>query len=689
MNAAVRCVITCIASAISLSTPAAANAPQRAFTPRDLVMLDRISAPQVSPDGTRVLYGMRVTNLAENRRSATLWVIPTTGDPHPVRILGAIKGPTDARWSPDGKFVYFISPQSGSDQIWRADADGHDPVQITQLPMDVETFKIAADDRHVVFGVAVFPDCATLACTARRTSLREKQKASGVLYDRLFIRHWDTWADGKKNHLFALRLSPSGTISGEPMALMPAFDGDVPTKPDGGEDDFAIAPNGKTVVFSARLAGHSEPWSTNFDLWQVPVDGSSAPRNLTAQNMAWDGTPAFSPDGMRLAYLAQKRAGFESDRFAIMIRDLRTGRTIELDPSWDRSADSLHWSRDEQFIFTSADDAGDHRLFAVNAKSGEVRALTGAGGIEGISVSPSQVIYSLSTLQSPAQLFAMDLDGRNAHQLTHADTRNLSGIALSSPQRFSFAGWNGEAVYGRVMVPFGYRSGHKYPVAFLIHGGPQGAWLDAWSYRWNPQTYAGQGYAVVTIDFHGSTGYGQAFTDSISQHWGDRPLEDLQKGWAAALAQFAFLNGDRACALGASYGGYMIDWIAGKWRAPWKCLVVHDGIFDTRMEAYSTEELWFSEWENGGTPWDHPVNYEQYNPVDHVADWSVPMLVVHSSNDFRIPIEQGIGAFTALQRRGIPSEFLTFPDENHFVSKPQNSLQWHDAVDAWLARWLK
>ena len=321
----------------------------------------------------------------------------------------------------------------------------------------------------------------------------------------------------------------------------------------------------------------------------------------------------------------------------------------------------------------------------MNAKSGEVRALTGAGGIEGISVSPSKVIYSLSTLQSPAQVFAMDLDGRNVHQLTHADTRNLSGIALSSARRFSFAGWNGETVYGYVMLPFGYRSGHKYPVAFLIHGGPEDTWRDQWSYRWNPQTYAGRGYAVVAIDYHGSTGYGQAFTDSVDQHWGDRPLEDLQKGWTAANAQFAFLDGDRACALGASVGGYLVYWMAGNWKAPWKCLVVHDGVFDTRMWGFSTDELWFSEWDIGGTPWDHPANYEQYNPVDHVADWSVPMLVIHSSNDFRIPIAQGISAFTALQRRGIPGKRLCpyLPGRKvTWFSKPQNSLQWHDTVDA-------
>ena len=244
-------------------------------------------------------------------------------------------------------------------------------------------------------------------------------------------------------------------------------------------------------------------------------------------------------------------------------------------------------------------------------------------------------------------------------------------------------------MHGYVVKPYGYQPGKTYPVVFLIHGGPQGSFGNSWSYRWNPQVWAGWGYAVVMVDFHGSTGYGQAFTDAISKHWGDRPLEDLQKGWAAALAKYDFLDGTRACAAGASYGGYMVYWMAGHWSAPWKCLIDHDGVFDNPMMGFATEELWFSEWENGGTPWDNPDGYERFNPARAVGAWSKPMLVIHSARDYRIPLEQGLGAFTALQRKGIPSQFLTFPDENHWVLKPQNSVEWHDAVEAWLKRWTR
>jgi dipeptidyl aminopeptidase/acylaminoacyl peptidase len=689
----VRMVVAACAVAVSLcigslaeGATVGATGALRSFTARDLVALDRLSDPQVAPNGSAVIYDVRSADVATNRARHALWMLPLEPAGIPVQFL---TNATDARWSPDGKYVYFLRAGSGTQQLWRISRAGGAATQITQLPLSIGAYRIAPDGVHVVISLAVFADCPTLACTKSRVAARAQSHATGTVFTKLFIRHWDMWANGTRNHLFAVVLGPHGKATGNPVSLMGSFDGDAPSKPFGGDEDFAISPDSRSVVFSARLAGSTEPWSTNFDLYSVPIDGSTAIADLTAPNPAADTGPVFSPDGAHLAYRAQKRAGFEADRFGIMVRDLRTGTTREIDPTWDRSASEVVWSHDGRTIFTSADDAGNHRIFAIDVASGAVRPLTRDGDVESFALAPNALVYAESSLTSPAQLFTPTLPSGVARQVTHLNAERLRNVALAPSKTFTFVGWNGERVQGRVTEPYGRVSGKTYPVAFLIHGGPQGSWTDGWSYRWNPQFYAGLGYAVVTVDFHGSTGYGQRFTDAISRHWGDRPFEDLQKGWTAALAEFPYLDRNRACALGASYGGYMIDWIAGNWSAPWKCLVVHDGVFDNRMMGYSTEELWFSQWENGGTPWDHPADYERFNPIDHVAAWKDPMLVIHSAQDFRIPMEQGIGAFTALQRKGIPSEFLTFPDENHWVLKPQNSLEWHDTVAAWLKRWLQ
>ena len=330
---------------------------------------------------------------------------------------------------------------------------------------------------------------------------------------------------------------------------------------------------------------------------------------------------------------------------------------------------------------------GRHPLFSVNIVSGQVTELIGDGSVSAFDNAGDTLAFSRNSMKSGDVIYfttTAEIAGDAPRAITPSAGEMLPDVAWGEYEQFSFKGWNNETVHGYVVKPWNYVAGKKYPVAFLIHGGPQGSFGDGWSYRWNPQTYAGQGYAVVMIDFHGSTGYGQKFTDSISGHWGDRPLEDLQKGWAAAQEKYAFLDGDKACALGASYGGFMVNWIAGNWQQPWKCLVSHDGVFDQRAMGYATEELWFTEWEQGGTPYDVPKNYEQFNPVNHVKEWSVPMLVIHGQLDYRIPAEQGIAVFTALQRRGIESKFLYFPDENHWVLKPQNSVQWHDTVNGWL-----
>jgi dipeptidyl aminopeptidase/acylaminoacyl peptidase len=672
------------------------NRSPHPFSIRDLVMMDRVGDPQLSPDGRYAAFTVRSTDYAANKGVTAIYVQDLSRTGEPVKVVAKGGSP---RWSADGHSLYYLASAGGVSQLWRVDfaaagkpdalalSSAAAPIQLSSAPLDVDAYKLSPDGKSVLLSYAVFTDCADLACTKERLDGREADKASGTLYTKLFVRHWDTWADGRRSQLFIDHFDGAGKLSSEPTLLSRGIDGDVPSKPFGDDSEFAFSPDGQSVYFDARIAGTTEPWSTNFDVYKVAADGRSAPQNLTADNQAWDAYPVPSPDGKTLYYLAMKEPGSEADRFAIMALDLATGAKHEVDPQWDRSAGGLAISEDGKTLYATADDNGQHPLFAIDAASGKVTEVVGKGEVGGFDVVGKRLLLQRDDLNHPADLYVADANGRGLKQVTRFNAQRLKNARMGEPEFYTFKGANGDTVQGYVVKPVGYKSGQKYPVAFIIHGGPQGAMNNSWSYRWNPQTYAGQGFAVVTVNFHGSTGYGQAFTDSISGDWGGKPLEDLKAGWAAALSKYSFLDGNRACALGASYGGYMVYWIAGVWNQPWKCLVDHDGVFDARSMYYSTEELWFEEKENGGPEYLNPQNYERFNPLNHVKDWRVPMLVVHSGKDFRIPDVQGLGAFTALQRRGIPSEFLHFPDENHWVLKPQNSVQWHESVNAWLKRW--
>lgn len=668
-----------------------ATAQSTPFTYRDMLLLDRISGLSVDASGHYALFNVRSTDMAKNKGVSTLWLKDLSNPAAPEVKLGVSEGgASDAQWAPDGQRFYFLSArgEGGVTQVWRSDISGAKAEQVTRLPLDVGSYRITPDGKGLVLSVAVFPDCKgdEIACTARR--LATKPMGSGTVYDKVFVRHWDTWADGTRNHLFYYPMD--GTDASKPygpqVALTPGYDGDVPSKPFGGSEDFFISPDSKIVYFAAREAGRTEPWSTNFDIYSVPI-GGGALTNYTQENKAWDASPRVSPDGRTLAYKAMKRPGFEADRFELQLRDIASGKVTPLAATWDRSVDDFAWSRDGKSIYAVAGDVGKTRLFKIDLKSGVVTAMSKDGHIDAFLETPKGFVFLKSSLKSPSQLYAAGPKSKmideGATTLT-AVNANLQNEEFGVYEQFNFKGWNDETVYGYVIKPARYEEGKKYPVAFLIHGGPQGSFGDGWSFRWNPESYAGAGYAVVMIDFHGSTGYGQGFCDAISTHWGDRPLEDLQKGWAHALKAYPFLDGDRAAALGASYGGFMVNWIASQWKAPWKCLVSHNGVFDARSMGYNTEEMWFEEWEQGVSVYDAPAKYDTFNPALHVNDWSVPMLVVHSDKDYRIPIEQGIGLFTALQAKGIESQFLRFPDENHWVLKPQNSMQWHKTVFDWL-----
>ncbi len=668
------------------------KAEPRGFNVHDLVALERVADPQLAPEGGRVVYTLRQTDLAADRGITGLWTLDLKAERiTPRRLSAEGEGWSSPRFDEEGR-LYAASARGGSNQVWRLDLDGGEPVQVTDYPLPVASYGVSRDGSRLAVAFDVFLDCDSLACTAERLEERSQDKATGHIHESLFVRHWDTWKDGRRMQLFVATIGEDGKAAGEPVRVSQGLNGDVPTRPFGGDGDFAFSAGGQNIYFVLRDADAAiEPASTNLDIWQAPVDGSAPPLNLTAANEGSDFSPVVSPDGWTLAYLSMERPGFEADRHRIMLRDLASGQVRELAADWDRSANTLAFSADGQTLYVTANERGQNPLFAIDIDSGQVQRLTGPGHVAGVAVGEAGIVYGLHDLSAPTDLYllASDGDGQAARQLTRHNRERLADVRFGPAEQFHFSGWNDETVHAYVVKPWNFEDGERYPVAFIIHGGPQGSMGNGWHYRWNPQTYAGAGFAVVFVDFHGSTGYGQAFTDSISGDWGGKPLEDLQKGWAAALERYDWLDGDRACALGASYGGYMVNWIAGVWNEPWQCLVNHNGVFDNRAMYFSTEELWFVEWEHGGEYWNSPEQHEKHNPVNHVGDWRVPMLVVQGEKDFRIPVTQGLSTFTALQRQGIPSQLLYFPDENHWVLKPANLVQWHDTVNAWLQRWTQ
>lgn len=684
---------TALCLALAMALPMTASAA-RGLQPRDLATLDRYSSPTLSPDGRVLVFAKRTVDFDANKSSTGLWIenLGTRDAAPPKRLTPEGWNVNSPAFSPDGKSVYFLSAKSGSQQLYVMPAGGGEPKQVTDYPVDVGGFKLSPDGTRVALAVELFVDCkADLDCTKKRLDDTAARKSSGVLYDKIFVRHWDTWADGRLNRIV---IAPAHNKGATKAATLVGADivGDVPSKPFGDMSEMSWSPDGASLVLSARISDRTEPTSTNFDLYLVAADGSGSARNLTAANKAWDTGPVFSADGKTLYYRAMKRPGFEADRFALMAMDPVSGKTREIAPKWDASADGIRLSADGKSIYTTAQALGRHPLFSVSLQNGEVTPIFKEGSVGAFELVGSTLVVAANSMNSGDQLFVTRADGKGSPRaLTPSAGEMLPEVRFGEFEQFHFPGWNDETVHGYVLKPWNYEAGKKYPVAFLIHGGPQGSFGEGWSYRWNPQTYTGQGYAVVMINFHGSTGYGQAFTDSISGHWGDRPLEDLQKGWRAALEKYPFLDGDRACALGASYGGYMISWLAGNWfdaqgNVPFKCLVNHNGVFDTRSMGLVTEELWFSEWEFGGIVHDKPEGYERFNPARHIGKWKTPTLVVAGQKDFRVPIDQSLSAFTALQRKGIDSQLLYFPDENHWVLKPQNSVLWHDTVHAWMKK---
>ncbi len=671
-----------------------------AMSARDLVTMPRLGGAVVLRDRYAV-YSVTQTDPETLARTPAHFVLDLADDKaSPVQFELGLRA-NSLSFGADG-MLYFLSSQHPDEtqesrsRLWRtklsADGSVTAPTIVADVPgTDIAGYKLSPSARKVALWSEIARDCPRFGCESKPAA-----GGSGRLYDGEigFYRHWDRWVEpGVFNRAFVFDIE-GGRITGEGIPVDGAdpasgLVANVPTMPFGGGEDLAWAPDGSVLYFTAREAGKDEPGSTDLDIYVSDLTGAT-PQVLTGPNRAHDSLPTPSPDGRWLAYLAMERPGYESDRMVVHLRDVKSGKTRALTSNTDLSFGSLAWSADGSYLLATATDVLDTPIFTINPRTGAVRELDLIAGNEAhlgnlVPLKGGRLLFTRDSIGVPGEMYLSSKLGR-ARPITDVVTTRMGKFASTVTTRFSFAGAEGDTVWGQI-TRLEDQEG-PIPAILYIHGGPQGSFIDGWSSRWNPRVLASQGYAVISVDFHGSSGYGQAFTDSINRDWGGKPLVDLQKGLAAALELDKQIDGSRACAMGASYGGYMVNWIAGNWPERFDCLVQHDGLFDMRSFYYSTEELWFPRWDFGGSYAQQKETYERWNPVNYVDNWRTPMLVIAGERDFRVPYTQGLQSFTALQERGIPSQLLVFPDENHWVLGAKNSLQWHETVFAWLDRWL-
>ncbi|QFT76388.1 S9 family peptidase [Erythrobacter sp. THAF29] len=667
---------------------------------KDLITMPRLGGASVAMD-RYAIFSVTETDPETLKRTPKHYVLDLDErGAEPVAFDLGVRANSLA-FGPDN-FLYFLSSehpdenQEARSRLWRAaiEANGNvtGPMLVADIPgTDIAGFKVSPTGDSIALWSEIARDCPRFGCEPT-----SEATGTGRLYDGAhgFFRHWDRWIEpGVYNRVFVFGMEDGKVVSdGVPLdGTDPetGITGNTPTMPFGGGEDIAWAPDGSGVYFVARKANGAEPTSTNLDIYWSDLSGA-APTNLTDANQAYDSSPAPSPDGRYLAYVAMARPGYESDRTVIHLRDLATGEVRALTQDVDLSFGGLTWSADGSYLLATAADVLDTPVFRIDPETGETTKLDLMAGNEAhignlVPLPGNRLLFTRDSIGVPNELFLSDGMGQ-ARPLTNVVTSRMGELASTVTTRFSFEGANGDTVWGQI-TRLEDQTG-PIPAILYIHGGPQGSFRDGWSSRWNPRVVASQGYAVISVDFHGSAGYGQEFMDSINRDWGGKPLEDLQKGLAAALRVDSQIDGTRACAMGASYGGYMVNWIAGRWPERFNCLVQHDGLFDMRSFYYSTEELWFPRWDFGGSYSEARDEYERWNPVNHVDSWQTPMLVIAGEQDFRVPYTQGLQSFTALQERGVPSQLLVFPDENHWVLGAKNSLQWHETVFDWLDRWL-
>ncbi len=666
------------AAFVGLALGAAAARAEHPFRFDDLQKLERMSSFSVSPDGKWLVYAVTLSDVEENTSRSALW-IQATGGGAPRRLTSGKFKDSAPAFSPDGRSIAFLSNREGNQQIWTIDLTGGDPRAVLAFANDIAAFRWTPDGSAFVFTSDVFPDCADAACTAERLAARGKSKIKARIAERLLFRHWDSWKDGMRTHVF--RAPAAG---GAAVDLTP---GDRDAPPYGQDHGFDVSPDGKELAFAAN-PDKVEAVSTNSDVWVVGLDGAGAPSDRTAANPAFDGFPAYSPDGRSIAYRAQRRPGRESDRFELMVLDRATGASRSLTSSFDNWVDEFAWAPDSKSLVFVAWVEGRASLYRVSAAGGPIELLWKGGSAADPRVAPDgrRVYFLASSLVEPSDLWSVGWDGKGATRETRRNAALLAEAARGPVSERFVTSADGRRVQGWLLLPPGFDPSKSYPALFFVHGGPQVPVADAWSYRWNLAAFAGYGYVVYAGNPRGSPGWGQKFVDEISGDWGGKVYDDLMRQ-ADDLETLPYVDKKRIGAAGASYGGYMVAWIAGH-TTRFATLVCHDGTVDLAPANLATEELWFPRAEFGGWPWEPDTVYEKWNPIRFADKFQTPMLVIHGEKDFRVPFDQGLELFTALQLKGVPSKFLEFPDEGHWVLKPGNALFWHNVMVDWLHRWL-
>lgn len=667
-------------------------ATRRPMTFADLMALSRLSEPIPSPDGKWIAFVIGVTDMEENRVNSDLWLVPAAGG-EPRQLTRSARHDRHPTWSPDSKWLAFESNRDGDFQIYVIRPDGGEARRLTTLATGANQPVWSPDGQWIAFVSSVFPEYSEKSfpvadqLNRERIAAVEKSKVKARVITQLLYRHWDSWVDGRRQHVFVLPMK-EGAAAGDPRNLTPGDRDAVPTSTTfAAGDEFAFSPDGTELAYTATpTPAREEAWKTDHDLWSVTI--ASGQRRQLTRNPAADGSPRFSPDGRWLAYRAQTRAGFEADRWQLMLLDRTTGAARSLTADWDHSVENLAWSPDSQSLVLEAEDQATKPLWRLTLSGGiPVKLVTsGANGEASVTANDGgTVVFTRSTMSAPAELFRAPLAGGAFTALTQANDALLQTLDLAAPESVTVTGAGNHPVQMWVVKPPGFDPAKKWPLVFWVHGGPQGAYLDSWSFRWNAQLWAAQGYVIALPNPRGSTGFGQQFTDEISGDWGGRVVTDLMASLAWMEGR-PYIDTRRMAAAGASFGGYMMNWFQGhtdKFRA----LITHCGVYNFDTMYGTTEELWFDEWDHG-IPWENP-KFSEFSPHRFAANFKTPNLVIHNELDFRVPVAQGMDLFTVLQRKGIPSTFLYFPDEGHWVLKPQNSALWHETIFKWLAEYLK